>query len=151
MGVPMGVILGNGVFLLVSAVLSQEAFVDWGWRVPFLLSAVLVPLVMFIQLRIEETPTFQQLQSKATEQSVENAPLKEALTKSKKQIFLGAGLLFGCNAFFYVSIAGVLDYGTRELGVDRDTLLTVVLLSNALMVPFLAFSGSLSDRIGRRP
>src|SRR5918997_1177070 len=86
MGVPMGVLLGNGVFLIVAALLSQEAFVDWGWRVPFLLSAVLVPVVMFIQLRIEETPTFQQLQSHASEQAVENAPLKEALKNSKKQI-----------------------------------------------------------------
>jgi MFS family permease len=151
MGVPMGVILGNGVFLIVAAVLSQSAFVDWGWRVPFLLSAVLVPVVMFIQLRIEETPTFQQLQDRATEQAVENAPLKEALKNSKKQIFLGAGLLFGCNAFFYVSIAGVLAYGTGELGVDRDALLAVVLVSNAIMVPVLAFAGSLSDRYGRRP
>jgi MFS family permease len=126
MGVPMGVILGNGVFLLVGALVSQAQFADWGWRIPFLLSALLVPVVMFIQLRIEETPTFQQLQGRATEQAVENAPLKEAVRTSKKQVFLGAGLLFGCNAFFYVSIAGVLAYGTTELGVARDELLTVV-------------------------
>jgi len=150
-GVPMGVILGNGVFLIVGALVSQEQFLDWGWRVPFLLSALLVPVVMFIQLRIEETPTFQTLQSKAAEQAVEQAPLKEALRTSKKQIFLGAGLLFGTNAFFYVSIAGVLAYGTTELELSRDTLLTIVLLTNAIMVPFLAWAASLSDRFGRRP
>jgi len=151
MGVPMGVILGNGVFLIVGALVSQAQFADWGWRVPFLLSALLVPVVMFIQLRIEETPTFQQLQSKASDQAVEQAPLKEALRTSKKQIFLGSGLLFGCNAFFYVGIAGVLAYGTAELGVDRDSLLLVVLISNAIMVPVLAWAGSMSDRYGRRP
>jgi MFS family permease len=151
MGVPMGVILGNGVFLIVGALVSQGQFVDWGWRIPFLLSALLVPVVMFIQLRIEETPTFQQLQSKATEDAVDQAPLKEAVRTSKRQVFLGAGLLFGCNAFFYVSIAGVLAYGTAELGVPRDELLIVVLISNAIMVPVLAWAGSLSDRLGRRP
>src|SRR3954468_10770365 len=151
MGVPMGVILGNGVFLIVGALLSSEQFASWGWRVPFLLSAVLVPVVMFIQLRIEETPTFQQLQSRAAEEKVEQAPVKEVLKTNKKLVFLGSSLLFGCNAFFYVSIAGVLAYGTTELKLEKDNLLVVVLLANAVMVPVLAFAGSLSDRFGRRP
>ena len=151
MGVPMGVILGNGVFLIVGALVSQEQFVSWGWRVPFLLSAVLIPVVLFIQLRIEETPTFKQLEDKAAEGAVEQAPVKEVLKTNKKLVLLGSSLLFGCNAFFYVSIAGVLAYGTSELGVDRDALLTVVLLASAVMVPLLAFSGALSDRFGRRP
>jgi MFS family permease len=151
MGVPMGVILGNGVFLIVGALVSQEQFVSWGWRVPFLLSAVLVPLVMFIQLRIEETPTFQQLQSKSTEGAVEQAPVKEVLRTNKKQVLLGSGLLFGCNAFFYVSIAGVLAYGTAELEIPRDDLLLVVLIAMAIMVPVLAGAGALSDRFGRKP
>src|SRR5919107_2161618 len=98
MGVPMGIILGNGVFLLVGALVSQEQFVSWGWRIPFLLSSVLVPLVMFIQLRIEETPTFKQLQDRAAEGAVEQAPIKEAMKTNKKLVFLGASLLFGCNA-----------------------------------------------------
>jgi len=151
MGVPMGVILGNGVFLIVGALISQEQFVDWGWRIPFLLSAVLVPVVMFIQLRIEETPTFQQLQSKAAEGAVEQAPVKEVVKTSRKQVLVGSGLLFGCNAFFYVSIAGVLAYGTTELKLPREDLLIVVLISNAIMVPVLAGAGALSDRLGRRP
>src|SRR5215213_8452684 len=95
MGVPMGVILGNGVFLIVGALVSQGQFVDWGWRIPFLLSALLVPVVMFIQLRIEETPTFQQLQSKAAEGAVEQAPIKEVVKTSRKQVLVGSGLLFG--------------------------------------------------------
>jgi MFS family permease len=125
--------------------------VSWGWRVPFLLSAVLVPLVMFIQLRIEETPTFQQLQSKSTEGAVEQAPVKEVFKTNKKLVFLGSSLLFGCNAFFYVTIAGVLAYATTELELSRSSILAVVLVTSAFMVPFLAFAGSLSDRIGRRP
>jgi MFS family permease len=148
MGVPMGVILGNGVFLIVGALVSQEQFTSWGWRVPFLLSAVLVPLVMFIQLRIEETPTFQQLQSKSAEGAVEQAPVKEVLRTNKKQVLLGSGLLFGCNAFFYVSIAGVPGLRHRGAEIPRDDLLLVVLLAMAIMVPVLAGAGALSDRFG---
>jgi MFS family permease len=106
---------------------------------------------MFIQLRIEETPTFQQLQSKTAEGAVEQAPVKEVLRTNKKQVLLGSGLLFGCNAFFYVSIAGVLAYGTAELDIPRDDLLLVVLIAMAIMVPVLAGAGALSDRFGRRP
>ncbi len=151
MGVPMGVILGNGVFLIVGALVSQEQFLSWGWRVPFLLSALLIPVVMFIQLRIEETPTFQQLNDKASEGKVEQAPVKEVFKTNKKLVFLGSSLLFGCNAFFYVTIAGVLAYATTELDMSRSSILTIVLLTSAFMVPFLALAGSLSDRIGRRP
>jgi MFS family permease len=153
MGVPLGVILGNSAFLLVGALVSDEAFASWGWRIPFLASALLFPLVLFIQLRIEETPAFKQLQAKAAEQSedVEQAPLKEALRTHRRQIMLGAGLLFGTNAIFYISIAGVLSYATEELGVDRDTVLSMVLLSSALTVAIILAAGAISDRVGRRP
>ncbi|MGY1670709.1 MFS transporter [Geodermatophilus sp. SYSU D00710] len=154
MGVPIGVILGNVAFLAVSASVSPEAFVSWGWRIPFLASAVLLPVVMFIQLRVEDTPVFRRLQDQhehAPEAQVAQAPLKEVVRKHRRPVLLGAGLLFGTNAIFYISIAGVLDYATRDLGVDRDALLTVTLITSALSVFVIYFSGSLSDRIGRRP
>ncbi len=151
MGVPMGVILGNGVFLVVAAVLSDEAFADWGWRVPFLLSAVLFPIVLFIQTRIEETPTFKALETRATSEKPEQAPVLEALKTHRRTVLLGAGLLFGTNAIFYVTIAGVLSYATRELDVARSDLLLIVLLTSALSLPVIVGSGWLSDRIGRRP
>ena len=151
MGVPMGVILGNGVFLIVAALVSNEAFVDWGWRVPFLLSAVLFPIVLFIQTRIEETPTFKALEDRATAEKPEQAPVLEALRTHRRTVLLGAGLLFGTNAIFYITIAGVLSYATRELGVGRSDLLTIVLLTSAASLPMILGAGWLSDRIGRRP
>src|SRR5215208_6489473 len=125
MGVPVGVILGNLAFLIVGALVSDQAFADWGWRIPFLLSAVLFPVVLFIQLRIEETPAFKALQDLSAQESgkVEQAPVREAIRTHRKSVLLGAGLLFGTNAIFYVSIAGVLNYATRELGMDKNEVL----------------------------
>src|SRR5215210_122035 len=153
MGVPVGVILGNLAFLIVGGLVSDQAFADWGWRIPFLLSAVLFPVVLFIQLRIEETPAFKTLQDLSAQESgkVEQAPVKEALRTHRKSILLGSGLLFGTNAIFYVSIAGVLSYGTTELGLDRSALLTAVLISSAVTVIAILASGAISDRVGRRP
>jgi len=153
MGVPVGVILGNLAFLIVGALVSDQAFADWGWRIPFLLSAVLFPVVLFIQLRIEETPAFKTLQDLSAQESgkVEQAPVREAIRTHRKSVLLGAGLLFGTNAIFYVSIAGVLDYATRELGMDKNEVLMLVLLSSAITIGAILASGALSDRIGRRP
>ncbi len=153
MGVPMGVILGNAAFLLVGVLVPGQAFLEWGWRLPFLASAVLFPVVLFIQLKVEDTPVFRELQAKAERgtREVAKAPLSEAIRTHKKQILLGAGLMFGTNAIFYISIAGLLDYATRDLGVDRGPLLLVVLASSALMVGVIFLSGWLSDKIGRRP
>lgn len=152
-GVPLGVILGNAAFLIVGASVSDADFAAWGWRIPFLASALLFPVVMFIQLKVEDTPVFRDLQAKAEKSSQEivKAPLSEALRTHKKQILLGAGLLFATNAMFYITIAGLLDYGTRELGLTHASLLQVVLVMSALMVGVTIAGGWASDRIGRRP
>ncbi len=153
MGVPSGVILGNVAFLVTAATMSEQAFASWGWRIPFLLSALLFPVVLFIQLRIEDTPVYRQLSERAAERAerAPKAPLAEALRTHSRQILFGAGLLFASNAIFYVSIAGVLDYGTRELGLDYDSLLAVSLASAAVGMIVIYVSGLLSDRFGRRP
>jgi MFS family permease len=152
-GVPLGVILGNAAFLIVGASVSDADFAAWGWRIPFLASALLFPVVMFIQLKVEDTPVFRDLQAKAEKnaQEIVKAPLSEALRTHRKQILLGAGLLFATNAMFYITIAGLLDYGTRELGLTHASLLQVVLVMSALMVGVTIAGGWASDRIGRRP
>ncbi|KAA5831326.1 MHS family MFS transporter [Saccharopolyspora hirsuta] len=153
MGVPLGVILGNVVFLAVGALMSPESFQDWGWRIPFLASAVLAPVVLFIQLKIEDTPVFRELQERKEErdQQVVRAPLVEVLRTRKRTVLLGAGLLFATNSIFYVSISGLLDYGTRELGMPRQSLLAISLVSSLVGVFVIFLSGALSDRWGRRP
>jgi MFS family permease len=82
---------------------------------------------------------------------VAQAPITEVVRKHRRPVLLGAGLLFGTNAIFYISIAGVLDYATRDLGVDRDELLAVTLAASAISVFIIYFSGVVSDRVGRRP
>ncbi|MGW4329076.1 MFS transporter [Nocardia sp. NPDC004573] len=153
MGVPLGLLLGTGAFLLVSAYVKGADFLSWGWRIPFLASAALFPVVLFIQLRIEDSPEFRRLRTKAAAVStaVAQAPILEVLRTRSKRVLLGAGLLFGTNAIFYISVAGVLDYGVRELGLARNSLLAVSLLSSAIGVPVIYLAGSLSDRVGRRP
>ncbi|GAB3682102.1 MFS transporter [Saccharopolyspora tripterygii] len=150
MGVPFGVIFGNLAFLGVGALMSQEEFISWGWRLPFLFSAVLAPVVLYIQLKIEDTPVFQELQERQEKQVVK-APLVEVLREHKRSVLLGAGLLFATNTFFYIGISGLLDYGTRELGLPRQQLLGVTLLTSLAGIFVIFFSGSLSDRLGRRP
>ena len=150
MGVPFGVIFGNLAFLGVGALMSQEAFISWGWRLPFLFSAVLAPVVLYIQLKIEDTPVFQQLQERQEKQVVK-APLVEVLREHKRSVLLGAGLLFATNTFFYIGISGLLDYGTRELGLPRQQLLGVTLLTSLAGIFVIFFSGSWSDKLGRRP
>ncbi|WP_433869501.1 MFS transporter [Saccharopolyspora sp. CA-218241] len=153
MGVPLGVILGNVSFLVVGALVTPEAFAAWGWRIPFLASAVLAPVVLYIQLKVEDTPVFQELRDRAAEadREVVKAPLVEVLREHKRTVLLGSGLLFATNSVFYISISGLLDYGTRELGMARTTLLLVTLLSSAVGVLVIYASGALSDRFGRRP
>ncbi|TWG08624.1 MFS transporter [Saccharopolyspora dendranthemae] len=150
MGVPFGVIFGNLAFLGVGALMSAEEFLSWGWRLPFLFSAVLAPVVLYIQLKIEDTPVFQELQERQEKQVVK-APLVEVLREHKRSVLLGAGLLFATNTFFYIGISGLLDYGTRELGLPRQQLLGVTLLTSLAGIFVIFFSGSWSDRLGRRP
>ena len=151
-GVPIGVLLGNIAFISATTSLSPAAFASWGWRVPFLASALLFPVVLFIQLKVEDSPVFRELQQRrASGPVVAQAPLKEALRTHRKPILLGAGLMFASNAIFYVSIAGVLSYATTTLGLSRESVLVVSLLSSIVSIPVILYAGHLSDRLGRRP
>ncbi len=151
-GVPIGVVLGNVAFIAATTTMSQESFAAWGWRVPFLASALLFPVVLFIQMKVEDSPVFRELQERrATGPVVVQAPLKEALRSHRKEILFGAGLMFASNAIFYVSIAGVLSYATTTLGLARESVLVVSLLSSLVSIPAILYAGHLSDRMGRRP
>lgn len=156
MGVPLGVLLGNLAFLIVSALVDEAAFLTWGWRVPFWFSAVLFPVVMFIHTRVEDTPEFKALQEETsarrqTREAVVQAPLSEALRTNWKKILLGCGLLAATNTVFYISIAGLLSYGVARFHIPRMELLTMSMITSALSVPMILWAGQLSDRWGRRP
>ncbi|HEY6751149.1 MAG TPA: MFS transporter [Rubrobacteraceae bacterium] len=157
-GVPVGLVLGNAFFLILSAVQTPEAFEAWGWRIPFLASIVLIGLAMYIQLRLEDTPAFRRLQERQQEAQEEEgdearqrSPVLEVIRQHPKQILLAAGAFFVVNGAFYVLITGMLDYGTRDLGLSRSAMLTAVLISSVAQILMLPAWSILSDRIGRRP
>lgn len=155
MGVPGGLVLGTLAFLVSGAIVPSDQFVTWGWRIPFWASAVLMPVVYFIHKRVEETPAFRELQSSAkggaATSEVESAPVRDVVVSEWRRIAIGSCVLFASNAIFYISIAGVLDYGTRELGLERDALLEVALLSALVGMLVIYLAGRASDSIGRKP
>ena len=154
-GVPVGLVLGNAFFLVLGAMMTPEAFGAWGWRIPFLSSIVLIGLAMYIQLRLEETPAFKQLQERQQQDAADGAPqrspLLEVFRDHWKQVLLAGGAFFVVNGAFYVMITGMLDYGTRDLGLERQAMLFTVLISSFAQIFFLGFWSAISDRVGRRP
>jgi MFS family permease len=151
--VPIAVIVSNLIFVAASGLMPDDAFLGWGWRVPFLASAVMFSVVLYIQARVEDTREFRELQREGarSEHGVVRAPLAQVVRNKWGTILLGCGLLSATNSLFYVSISGLLSYGTGSLGLDRDPLLAVVLVSSLAMLVVLPWSGHLSDKVGRRP
>jgi MFS family permease len=160
MGVPLGLVLGNVVILLVKSGVDESAFLSWGWRVPFWASAVLVPVVMYIHRKVEDSPEFLALQKEVAarnaQQQVAQAPLIEAIRRHWGKILMGAGLLAATNSAFYVAIAGFVSYGSKKpkdggLGMSSNTILMCVLATSVVMPLVILWAGAMSDRLGRRP
>ena len=156
-GAPMGVILANLAFIGVSSSMSDEAFLEWGWRLPFIASIVLIGISMFIQLKIEDTEAFKHLSeaqaaSDTPAKEVERSPVVEAIRKYPKRIMLAAGAFLSVQVTFYILIAFVIAYGVNspDLNLSRDTMLMAVLVAAAIMVPTQFYFSGLSDRIGRK-
>jgi metabolite-proton symporter len=145
-GVPAGLFLSNLAVLALSAI-SGEHFFTWGWRVPFLLSIVLVALGLYIRLGILETPVFTRL---VAERRIERAPVLEVLRRHPREIILTALCRMAEQAPFYVFTAFVFAYGTGVLHLQRDFLLMAVLAASLLSFFSIPFFGHLSDRFGRK-
>lgn len=154
MGSIVGAVLGNGAFLVLTALMSKEDFESWGWRVPFISGVLVVLIGLYVQLKIEETPVFRELKSKsearAAEHGVQKAPLRIALKHYKKEILQALAAFFVVNGTFYIMISGILDYGTKHLGLERTQILFVVMAAGLTQVISIPFFGALSDRIGSR-
>jgi len=155
-GAPMGVILANLAFISVSASMSDEAFLAWGWRLPFIASILLIAISLFIQLRVEDTEAFKALQAEqaaSPQQAVAaRSPVLEALRRYPRRIFLAAGAFLSVQVTFYILIAFVIAYGLNSPTVDltRDELLVSVLVAAAIMMPAQFYFSGLSDRVGRK-
>ena len=156
-GAPMGVILANLAFIGVSASMSEEAFMDWGWRLPFIASVVLIGISMYVQLKIEDTDAFKSLsaaqaESDAPKVEVKRSPVIEAIRKYPRRIMLAAGAFLSVQVTFYILVAFVIAYGMNSPSVElsRDTMLGAVLIAAAIMVPTQFYFSGLSDRLGRK-
>jgi MFS transporter, MHS family, shikimate and dehydroshikimate transport protein len=152
-GVPVGLLLGNTVFLVLSEVFGESAFAAWAWRIPFLLSVILIAVALYIQLRLEDTPVFRQLEERQREgeEAESRSPVLEVLRQHPKQVLLAGGAFFVVNGGFYVLITGMLDYGTRTLGISQNAMLAAVLISAVVEGIAIVAMSALSDRVGRRP
>ena len=149
LGVPVAVILSNGIFLGLEAGLGEEAFTAWGWRVPFLLSVLLIGVALYAQLRLEDTPAFKQIQQQGDTQK--RSPVLEVLRSHPKQVVLAAGSFVAVNGGFYLYIIYALSYGTKVLKLPESTMLIGILGSSAVNLALIPAFALLSDRIGRRP
>lgn len=148
MGVPAGLLLGNVVLLPFAALLPEEQFLSWGWRVPFLASIVLIAVGLFVRLKIMESPAFRQVQES---QSEANMPIVDVVREHPKNVLLAMGMRIAENGNFYIVTVFVLDYVTGELGLTRGTALTGVIIAAAFSLFATPAFGFLSDRVGRRP
>lgn len=160
-GAPVGVILANLAFILISATVSEEFFMTWGWRIPFLVSVVLIGISMYIQLNMEDTEAFKELEALRQQRLAaegpqvtvaKRSPVIEALVKYPKRIALAAGAFLSIQVTFYILIGFILAYGSDPNGaaMSRDDMLIAVLLASALQVPAQFWASAYSDRHGRR-
>jgi MHS family shikimate/dehydroshikimate transporter-like MFS transporter len=146
-GVPAGLLLSTAVFALFAR-LPEEQFLTWGWRVPFLLSILLVGVGLIIRVRILETPAFARVKEAGTEA---RRPIVELLRTHRKEVLLAMGARFAENGAFYIYTVFVLVYGTQKVGIDRQTVLNGILIAAACALVAIPLWGALSDRLGRRP
>ena len=145
-GVPAGLILANGAVLIFSG-LAGPAFIEWGWRIPFFLSIVLVAVGLWIRLGISETPTFRRL---TEENRIERAPVSEVLRLQGKAVLLSALARMAEQAPFYIFTTFIFAYATSVLGQTRNFVLTSVIFAALGSIIWIPMSGQLSDRIGRK-
>jgi MHS family shikimate/dehydroshikimate transporter-like MFS transporter len=148
MGTPAGLLLSTGAFAVTSSLLPEPAFLAWGWRIPFLLSIVLVGIGLFIRLRVLESPSFAKMKDARRESRV---PLLDVVREYPREVLVGMGIRFAQNLVFYIYTVFVLSYGEKTLGYPRSVMLRGVMIVSFLGLFATPFWSYLSDRIGRRP
>jgi MHS family shikimate/dehydroshikimate transporter-like MFS transporter len=147
MGIPAGVIFSSLAFLVV-ALLPNDQFLAWGWRIPFLLSILLVGVGLYIRLNILESPAFQGLQESGTASQM---PIIDTFRDHWKQVLIVAGAYLAQNVVFYILIAFTLAYGQDQLGLTRPFMTSIVVISSIVSFFLLPTFALLSDRFGRKP
>jgi len=147
LGVPLGLVLSTGVVRITSGLTGSEGFLNYGWRIPFLLSVVLIGVGLIVRLRVVESPEFEEL--RAT-RGVSKAPIMEVIKRHPREILLSALIRMAEQAPFYLYITFVLTYATKQLQLSSNTILNDTLVAAALGLISTPVFGRLSDRFGRR-
>jgi MFS family permease len=145
-GVPVGVLTSNLAFLAVSG-LSDEEFLAWGWRIPFLLSLALVVVGFVVRTRLQDAPEFAKIKE---QKAVSRVPIAELFRRQPRNLVLGSLASIAPPAVGYTVIVYMLTYGTAVVGFDRTTLLTLILLSTILWIATIAGSAVIADRFGTK-
>jgi len=145
-GVPVGLLLSSGMVKLFSGV-AGSGFDTWGWRVPFLFSIVLVGIGLYVRLRVQESPSFEEIQR---QQAIVRQPVWQVIKEQPREIACSALVRMSEQAPFYIFITFVLTYGVDHLGLTKDSLLNDTLVAAAIGLVSVPFFGYLSDVIGRK-
>lgn len=147
LGAPVGFLAANGLFLVLGLWLSEADFTNWGWRLPFLASAILVGLGLWVRLRITETAAFREALQHAPPPAI---PLGRLLRDHPAAIVAGSAGVVACFAIFYLSTAFALSLGTRELGYPREAFLATQLAANVFLAIGIVVAGICADRWSAR-
>ncbi|WP_370942427.1 MFS transporter [Amycolatopsis sp. cg5] len=147
LGVPIGVVLANTVFLVASKVAPPADFLSWAWRIPFIVGVLVLGLAWYIHKRVDETPEFRKAAEAAAARK--GSPLREILRDHLGTVLLAGGSFAVNTATFYILLTGTLDYATRELGMSRTTVLTATLIISCSQLAIIPLAAGLSDKIGR--
>ncbi|MFJ9123600.1 MFS transporter [Streptomyces sp. NPDC102340] len=146
-GPPAGNLLANGVLAALGALLTEDQFLSWGWRVAFLVSGVLVGFGLWIRAKLEETPVFKAMEA---EQSRPEAPVREVLTRQPRALIAAMLARVAPDVLYALFTVFVLTYATDELDMSRGSALTAVLIGSSLQIFLIPLAGALSDRVNRR-
>ncbi|MFJ6571859.1 MFS transporter [Streptomyces sp. NPDC091292] len=146
-GPPAGNLLANGVLAALGALLTEDQFMSWGWRVAFLLSGALVAFGLWIRAKLEETPVFKAMEA---EKSRPEAPIREVFMTQRRALIAAMLARVGPDVLYAMFTVFVLTYATQELGMSRGSALTAVLIGSSLQVFLIPLAGALSDRVNRR-
>ncbi|MDO4223847.1 MAG: MFS transporter [Acinetobacter sp.] len=147
LGAPFGLMLANGSFLLLGAILTEEQFLAWGWRIPFVASALLVIVGLYIRLKLHETPAFQKVLDKQEEKHV---PFAAVFRHHFPMLILGTIAAVCTFAVFYLTTVFSLNWGTKQLGYSREDFLKMVTLATIAFAVFIPISAILAEKLGRK-
>jgi len=147
LGPSLAFALASATFLITALTMSDESFLAYGWRIPFIASLLLVAVGLYVRLKIEETPVFR---AAAASKSLARSPLIEVLRAQTKEVLLAGGALTMLFAFFYIGVTYLTSYGTMQLKLSRPTVLAIGILGGLTFALSTILSAIYSDRVGRR-